>query len=51
MFQLFQKNTHKHVWSGYRRLMNGEKHDIDGEDCSTEKEHENTFIFLTRLDD
>lgn len=51
MFEMFQNNAATHVWSEYKRLMTGEKRDMDGEDCNNEKKHETKILFLERIDD
>lgn len=48
---MFRNNAAKHVWWEYRRLITGERHDMDGEDSNNEKEHETEILFLARFDD
>lgn len=50
MFGLFPNKAAKHVWSEYTMLMTGEKRDMDGEYCNTDKEHATTIVFLSLLD-
>lgn len=37
--------------SEYRRIMTGEKHDMDGDNYNTKKEHEKTILFVARIYD
>lgn len=50
VFGILRNNAAKHIWSKYRRLMRGEKCNMDSAHSNTAEEHETANPFLAILD-